>query len=76
MQAFIRGHVFISLFRAGTESLASENFSRLAAMPCANRNIGELLHVLPIHVHQLRQASIDDELFDVIAGFDALQSSH
>jgi F-type H+-transporting ATPase subunit gamma len=56
--------------------LASENASRLAAMQRAERNIGELLHALPIHFHQLRQASIDDELFDVIAGFDALQSSH
>jgi F-type H+-transporting ATPase subunit gamma len=76
LQAFIREHVSVALFRASAESLASENFSRLAAMPCANRNIGELLHALPINFHQLHQASIDEELFDVIAGFDALKSSH
>jgi F-type H+-transporting ATPase subunit gamma len=45
-------------------------------MQCADRNIGELLHALPINFQQRRQASIDDELFVVIAGFDALQSSH
>jgi F-type H+-transporting ATPase subunit gamma len=68
--------VFVSLFRASAKSLASENANRLAAMQCANRNIGELRHALPINFQQRCQASIDDELFGVIAGFDALQSSH
>ena len=73
LQAFIREHLFVSLFRASAESLASENASRLAAMQRADRNIGELLQELQASFHQLRQASIDEELFDVIAGFDALQ---
>ncbi|WP_028669907.1 F0F1 ATP synthase subunit gamma [Saccharospirillum impatiens] len=75
LQAFIREHLFVSLFRASAESLASENASRLAAMQRADRNIGELLQELQASFHQLRQASIDEELFDVIAGFDALQPS-
>ncbi|MBQ1784881.1 MAG: F0F1 ATP synthase subunit gamma [Gammaproteobacteria bacterium] len=70
--AFIREHLFVSLFRASAESLASENASRLAAMQRADRNIGELLQDLQARFHQLRQAGIDEELFDVIAGFDAL----
>lgn len=73
LQAFMREHLFVSLFRACAESLASENASRLAAMQRADRNIGELLQELQASFHQLRQASIDEELFDVIAGFDALQ---
>jgi F-type H+-transporting ATPase subunit gamma len=73
LQAFIREHLFVSLFRASAESLASENASRLAAMQRADRNIGELLQELQASFHQLRQASINEELFDVIAGFDALQ---
>lgn len=72
LRAFIREHLFVSLFRACAESLASENASRLAAMQRADRNIGELLQTLQANFHQLRQASIDEELFDVIAGFDAL----
>jgi F-type H+-transporting ATPase subunit gamma len=63
LQAFIRGHVFVSLFRACAKSLVSENASRLAAMQRAERNIGELLHALPINFQQRRQASIDDERF-------------
>ncbi|OLO04477.1 F0F1 ATP synthase subunit gamma [Salinicola socius] len=76
LRAFIREHLFVSLFRASAESLASENASRLAAMQRADRNIGELLQDLHARFHRLRQAGIDEELFDVISGFDALQDTH
>lgn len=72
LRAFIREHLFVSLFRASAESLASENASRLAAMQRADRNIGDLLTELGARFHRLRQSGIDEELFDVIAGFDAL----
>lgn len=72
LRAFIREHLFVSLFRASAESLASENASRLAAMQRADRNIGELLTQLGAKFHRLRQSGIDEELFDVIAGFDAM----
>jgi F-type H+-transporting ATPase subunit gamma len=72
LRAFIREHLFVSLFRASAESLASENASRLDAMQRADRNIGELLQDLNATYHRLRQDGIDEELFDVISGFDAL----
>ena len=72
LRAFIREHLFVSLFRACAESLASENASRLAAMQRADRNIGELLTDLGAKFHRLRQGGIDEELFEVIAGFDAM----
>ena len=46
LQALISEYLFISLFRACAESLASENASRLAAMQRAEKNIGELLEEL------------------------------
>jgi len=73
--ALIREYLFISLFRACAESLASENASRLAAMQRAEKNIDELLEDLNQDFHRLRQSSIDAELFDVIAGFEALAVS-
>jgi F-type H+-transporting ATPase subunit gamma len=73
LQAFIREYLFISLFRVCAESLASENASRLAAMQRADRNIDELLHELTGTFHRLRQESIDEELFDVLSGFEALR---
>ncbi|MDP2218911.1 MAG: F0F1 ATP synthase subunit gamma [Hydrogenophaga sp.] len=72
LRAFVREHLFVSLFRASAESLASENASRLAAMQRADRNIGELLTELGARFHRIRQSGIDEELFDVVAGFDAM----
>lgn len=74
LHALISEYLFISLFRACAESLASENASRLAAMQRAEKNIGELLEELNRDYHRQRQSSIDEELFDVIAGFEALKT--
>jgi F-type H+-transporting ATPase subunit gamma len=54
------------------ESLTSVNASRLVAMQRAEKNIEDLLEDLTRHFHQLRQRGIDEELFDVISGFEAL----
>ena len=72
LRALIREYLFISLFRACAESLASENASRLAAMQRADKNIDDLLETLHGTFHRLRQSSIDEELFDVISGYEAL----
>ena len=41
-------------------------------MERANKNIDELLETLHGTFHRLRQSGIDEELFDVISGFEAL----
>ena len=74
LRALIREYLFVSLFRACAESLASENASRLAAMQRADKNIDELLEDLNRTFHRLRQNGIDEELFDVISGFEALNA--
>lgn len=70
--AFVNEYLFLSLFRACAESLASESASRLAAMQRAEKNIDELLEDLNRSFHRMRQSAIDEELFDVISGFEAL----
>jgi len=75
LRALIREYLFVSLFRACAESLASENASRLAAMQRADKNIDELLETLHGDFHRLRQSGIDEELFDVISGFESLTGS-
>ena len=72
LAALIGEYLFIALFRACAESLASENASRLAAMQRAEKNIDELLRTMTAAFHRLRQNSIDEELFDVVSGFEAL----
>jgi F-type H+-transporting ATPase subunit gamma len=70
--ALVRQYLFVSLFRACAESLASENASRLAAMRGAERNIGERIDELTSQFHQTRQMAITEELLDIVAGFEAL----
>ncbi len=73
LAALISGYLFTSLFKACVESLASENASRLDAMQRAEKNISDLLDDLNKKYHRLRQSSIDEELFDVVSGFEALK---
>ena len=72
LSALVGEYLFVSLFRACAESLAGENASRLAAMERADKNIDELLGDLRGSFHRLRQNGIDEELFDVISGVEAL----
>jgi len=72
LQALIREYLFILLFQACADSLASENASRLAAMQRAEKNIEEILEELNGQFHRIRQESIDEELFDLISGYEAL----
>jgi F-type H+-transporting ATPase subunit gamma len=72
LRALIREYLFVSIFQACAESLESENASRLAAMQRADKNIDELLEDLNRTFHRLRQDGIDEELFDVVSGFEAL----
>lgn len=73
LRALIHEYLFISLFRACAESLACENASRLAAMGRAERNIGDLLVEFKGDFRRLRQEGIDEELFEVISGYEALK---
>ena len=70
--ALVREFLFVSLFRACAESLASENAARLAAMQRAEKNIGELREQLGLAFHRMRQSGIDEELFDVVSGYESL----
>lgn len=72
--ALINGYLFTSLFKACVESLASENESRLDAMQRAEKNISDMLEDFAKKYHRLRQSSIDEELFDVVSGFEALNN--
>jgi F-type H+-transporting ATPase subunit gamma len=72
LEAFIREYLFVLLFQASAESLASENSSRLAAMQRAEKNIREIIDQLNGRYHRLRQETIDEELFEVVAGYESL----
>jgi F-type H+-transporting ATPase subunit gamma len=60
--------------KACAESLVSENGSRLAAMQRAEEDIATLPANLAQTFQRLCQSSIDEELFDVTTGSNALSS--
>lgn len=72
LRGLIREYLFVSIYRACAESLASENASRLAAMQRADKNIEDLLEELNQGFHRLRQSSIDEELLDLVSSFEVL----
>lgn len=68
----LREYLFVSLARTCTESLVSENRSRLVAMQRAETKIQQLVKDLGRAFHLARQNTIDSELFDVISGYSHL----
>ncbi|WP_017258833.1 F0F1 ATP synthase subunit gamma [Pedobacter arcticus] len=75
LNALINAYLFVSVFRACAESLAAENASRLQAMQRAEKSISDTLENLNKKFQSLRQSMIDEELFDVVSGFEALKQS-
>jgi F-type H+-transporting ATPase subunit gamma len=71
LAALVRQHLFVSVFRAGAESLASEHTTRLAAMQAAERSIEERLEALTAESRRVRQDTITAELLDLVSGFEA-----
>lgn len=71
LHGFIHEYLFVVLFRACAESLMSENATRLAAMQRAEKNIAEIREDLSRRFHRSRQESIDEELFEVISGYES-----
>jgi F-type H+-transporting ATPase subunit gamma len=76
LRAFIREFLSVLPFQACAESLARENASRLAAMQRAEKNIDGILEDSNLRLHRIRQESIYEELFNVIACYEALTAVH
>lgn len=75
LRTLIREYLFVSLYKACAESLAAENASRLEAMERSEKNIDEMLGELNMAHNRLRQSTIDEDLFDIIAAFEALKKA-
>ncbi len=65
--------LFIELYRALAESLASKNGARLRAMDEAIHNIDETIEALTLQHRLSRQEEITSELLDVVGGVEALR---
>lgn len=72
----VQEYLFGALYRACSDSLASENASRLASMQAAQRNIEDLLDELRADYRRTRQSAITEELLDIIGGYEALRDQN
>lgn len=68
----LRNYLFAAFFRSFSQSMASENAARLAAMQAAEKNIMELRGRLEASYRDARQNLITSELFDIVSGFEAI----
>lgn len=60
------------IFGALTESVASENGARMQAMDSATSNAEEMIDTLGLQYNRARQASITQELTEIVAGASAI----
>lgn len=65
----------LQVFQALLESLASEHSARMVAMNNATDNALELVDILTLERNKARQASITNEILDIVGGAQALQNS-
>jgi F-type H+-transporting ATPase subunit gamma len=70
--SLVRQYLAAGLETAFTESLLSENASRLLAMQVAEKNISEYLDDLGRQFNSQRQGQITAELLDIVAGSEAI----
>ena len=66
-------YIEVSVYHAMLESAAAEHASRMTAMDAATRNAGEMVEKLTLHLNRVRQASITNDLIEVISGAQALE---
>jgi len=64
----------IQLYKAILDSHASEHGARMTAMHKATDNAGELKKELTLHYNKARQASITNEILEIVGGAEALKS--
>jgi F-type H+-transporting ATPase subunit gamma len=65
-------YVEVTIFRAFLESMASEHGARMTAMRNASDAANEMIDDLTLAMNRVRQASITNEILEVVAGADAL----
>ncbi|MCK4425112.1 MAG: F0F1 ATP synthase subunit gamma [Deltaproteobacteria bacterium] len=72
--ALIGEYLFVSLFHGYAASMSAENAARLSSMHRAERNTREMIEDLTFRHNSLRQEKINEELLEVVSGFEALKS--
>ncbi len=72
LESLLPRYVEIAIFRALLESSASEQGARMSAMRNASESADEMMSSLTLSMNRARQASITQEILEVVAGAEAL----
>lgn len=64
----------LQVYQALLEALASEHSARMVAMNNATDNAAELVDILTLERNKARQASITNEILDIVGGAEALKN--
>jgi F-type H+-transporting ATPase subunit gamma len=72
MRQLLPSYVDNTVYRALLESTASEHGARMTAMRAASENAEEMIEKLTLAMNKARQASITQEILEVVAGAEAL----
>jgi F-type H+-transporting ATPase subunit gamma len=72
LEDLIPTYLEITIYRALLEGMASEHGARMTAMRNASDAADEMIDELTLAMNRVRQASITQEILEVVAGADAL----
>ena len=74
LEQLLPRYIEVQVFRALLESAAGEQGARMTAMDSASRNARDLISKLTLLFNKTRQATITEELMDIIGGVEALKA--
>jgi F-type H+-transporting ATPase subunit gamma len=71
LETLLPRFVEVELLRCLQESSASEHGARMAAMDKASTNAGEMIAKLTLNMNKIRQASITNQIIEIVSGANA-----
>ncbi|MBC8320978.1 MAG: ATP synthase F1 subunit gamma [Bacteroidetes bacterium] len=74
MEVLVPKAIKVQLYKALLDSFASEHGARMTAMHQATENANELIKELKLKYNKARQASITNEILEIVGGAEALSS--
>jgi F-type H+-transporting ATPase subunit gamma len=72
MDLLMKRYLESLVYQAVVENIACEQAARMVAMKSATDNAGDLINTFKLIYNKARQASITQELSEIVAGADAV----
>lgn len=73
LQSMLPKSIFLQLYQAISDSIASEHGARMTAMHQATDNATSLINDLTLQYNKVRQANITNEILEIVSGAEALK---